>query len=144
MPQGPLIIRSDGSQHVGDTADPSDWRLTLAPCDLTFIRVSHQARLQFDQVEVVIESRFTLDRGGIAFELDPNDRMGLGPFLAVYPASLTAASIDGDGTLRLSFDTGDQITVPPDPRYEPWQISGPGTALVVCQPGEVGTLAIWR
>ncbi len=60
MPQGPLIIRSDGSKLEGTTADPADWTLTLAPCDLTFIRINHQARLQFEEVEVVIESTSTL------------------------------------------------------------------------------------
>jgi hypothetical protein len=143
MPQGPFVTRSDGSQSPGTTADPADWTLQLPPCDLTFIRVDHQARLQFDEVEVVIETEFRLCRGGRQFDLDPGDRAGLGPFLALYPAALTLASVDGDGTLRLAFDTGDSIAVPPHPAYEPWQIRGPGTALVVCSPGSPGTLSVW-
>lgn len=143
MPHGPLIIRADGSLGPGSTADPSDWRLTLAPCDLSFIRVDHQARLQFDEVEVMISTRFQVKRRNSVYDLDPGDRGGLGPLLAIYPAALASASIDGDGTLRLAFDNGDTLTVPPDRDFEPWQISGPATALIVCMPGEKGTLAIW-
>jgi hypothetical protein len=127
----------------GTTADPADWTLTLAPCDLTFIRINHQARLQFEEVEVVIESKFQLHRGDRRIDLDPGDRAGLGPLLTLYPATLTVASIDGDGTLRLCFDNGDSIAVPPDVAYEPWQIGGPGSALVVCSPGVPGMLAVW-
>jgi hypothetical protein len=43
MPDGPVIIRSDGSQSSGRIVDPADWTLGLAPCALTFIRVDHQA-----------------------------------------------------------------------------------------------------
>jgi CO/xanthine dehydrogenase Mo-binding subunit len=37
----------------------------------------------------------------------------------------------------------DRSTVPPHLVYEAWQISGPSTALVVCTPGNSGTLAVW-
>ncbi len=38
-----------------------DIRLRLAPCNLSFIRVDHQTRLQFEHTEVVIESPFVLE-----------------------------------------------------------------------------------
>jgi hypothetical protein len=138
-----IIRRSDGSVTAGTTTEPSDWELTIAPRELSFIRIDHQARLQFDDTEIVIEGEFSLEIDGVVRDLDPEEREKLGPFLGLYPDTLTAAAIDPDGTLRLSFGRGPKVTVPPDPRYEPWQINGPGTALIVCMPGELGKLAIW-
>jgi hypothetical protein len=73
--------------------------------------------------------------------LDPSERSGLGPLLAIYPDTLGEVSVDGLGTLRLRFGGGASITVPANPRWEALQIVGPGTALVVCSPG--GPLAVW-
>lgn len=110
--------------------------------ELTYIRVSHQTRLQFGQTEVVIESPFELRVAGVRHALDPGERAGLGPLLAVYPDVLGTAAVDSDGTLRLLFASGSSLVVPPDDHYEAWQIEGPGTRLVLCTPG--GTeLAVW-
>ena len=59
------------------------------------------------------------------------------------------ASTGSDGTLHLTFGSGATITVPPDPHYEAWEISGPGTALITCLPstaclsGTGGKLAVF-
>lgn len=127
----------------GRTVRASEWALTLAPSALTFVRIDHQARLQFEEVEVIIENAFSLEIGGNRYDLDPGDRAGLGPLLSLYPSTLESANLDPDGTLHLSFDNAASIAVPPHPIYEPWQISGPSTALVVCTPGDSGTLAVW-
>lgn len=100
-------------------------------------------RLQVEDVEIVIEGRFELRRDEAAFQLDPAERDRLGPILALYPARLIGATIDPDGTLRLVFDNGGVVVVPPDNDHEPWQIRGAGTALVVCTPGIPGELAVW-
>jgi hypothetical protein len=143
VPTGPLVVRSDGSADPGRSSAPGDWTLRITPRDLSWIRVDHQTRLQVEDVEIVIAGRFELHRDGTHFELDAAERDGLGPVLALYPTTLTAASIDPDGTLRLAFDNGGVIAVPPDADYEPWQIAGPATALVVCTPGIPGVLAVW-
>ena len=143
MPTRPLIVPSSGSAVDGKSSAPSDWTLTIAPREMSFVRVDHQTRLQLEDVEIVIEGRFLLHRDGSEFELDPADRQALGPVLALYPTTLTAASIGTDGTLHLGFDNGAAIAVPPDLKYEPWRIIGRGTAQVVCMPGTPGALAIW-
>ncbi|MDQ1490676.1 MAG: hypothetical protein QOJ23_3190 [Actinomycetota bacterium] len=102
-----------------------------------FIRIDHQARLQLDDVEVVIEGAFVIEADGLVEHLHPAERNKLGPLLALYPGRLDSASIDDDGTLRLRFDRGAEVTVPPDSDYEPWQIVGPGSSMVVCMPGEL-------
>jgi hypothetical protein len=131
---GPLIVRSDGSAEQGRSRAPGDWTLTIAPRDLSWIRIDHQTRLQVEDVEIVIGGRFELRRGETAFQLDPAERDRLGPILALYPTRLVGATIDPDGTLSLVFDNGGVILVPPDNDYEPWHIAGLGTALVVCTP----------
>jgi Family of unknown function (DUF6188) len=112
--------------------------------ELTFLRVDHQARLQFAEIEVVIESPFVLRTGEHEYHLDPGERRGLGPLLGVYPNTLTSASVDDRATLRLKFTDETMISVPADPQYEAWQVNGPGTFLVVCVPGASGELAIWE
>ena len=124
------VIRADGS-------------LDLTLGDVSFIRIDHQARLQVGEVEIVIESPFTLRAEGTEYALDPGERGGLGPFLALWPDELTTASAGSDGTLNLTFGKGAVLTVPPDPHYEAWQIAGPGTTLIVCMPGAEGQLAVW-
>jgi hypothetical protein len=139
----PYIIHSNGSRSYGTTMRASEWTLSLAPCDLSFVRVNHQTRLQFEGTEVVIGGGFVLNENGLEHHLDPGERGALGPVLRVYPDTLTEASIEDDGTLRLAFERGAVIVVPPDRHYEPWQISGPGSALIVCNPGTEGKLSIW-
>jgi hypothetical protein len=110
---------------------------------MTYLRINHQVRLQFDDREVVIESRFRLTRGGSTVVLDPEKRGELGPLLAIYPATLQTSSVSADESLRLEFADGTTIEVPPDERYEAWQVCGPGSRLVVCGPAGGGGLAVW-
>lgn len=84
-----------------------------------------------------------LETNGTELCLEPGNRQRLGSLLALYPCTLNSAAIEADGTLRLGFDNNATLTVPPDAHYEVWQINGPGTALIVCMPGDRGTLAIW-
>jgi hypothetical protein len=116
----------------------------LDGAELTFIRIDYQARLQFGDTEIVIETPFTLTAANEERTLDPNDREGLGPFLALYPGSLASAAVDANLALHLSFAGGTAITVPQHSKYESWHVVGPGTRLIVCPPAGNRTLAIWR
>jgi hypothetical protein len=143
--QPPFIRRSDSSQRQGAMrAAGSGFDLGIGPCDLTFLRLDHQVRLQFGGTEVVIGCPFVLQRGEAEQHLDPHDRDGLGPWLAVYPNTLTSASVDPGATLLLAFADGTTITVRADPRYEAWQVNCPGDFLMVCAPGTSGELAVWK
>ena len=137
----PVIIESDGTRRQGKVVWPGqDWNLGLGDREMSFIRIDHQTWLQFGEIAIVIGCPFTLKVGDISLLL--NEREDLGPLLAQYPDTLTAATADEDGTLRLTFGRGWTIDVSPDPRYEAWQITGPGKNLVVCPP-DGGTLSIW-
>ena len=135
-------MRSDGSRSEGKVIR-ADGSLDLPLGDVSFIRIDHQARLRVGQAEIVIESPFKLRAEGTEYALDPGERGGLGPFVALWPDRLTTASVGSDGTLFLTFGKGATLTVPPDPHYEAWQVAGPGTALIVCMPGTKGQLAVW-
>jgi len=90
----------------------------VAEPDLSWIRVDHQTSLQFGDAELVIECPFALRTGDTVIQLDPNDREGLGPLLALYPDSLVHLMMAPDGTLEAAFSSGAALTVPPDPRFE--------------------------
>jgi len=144
MPPEPIIVRSDGSTVTGMSSRAADCTLRISPRELTFIRINHQARLQLEDIEVVIEGRFVVETSGTAHQLDAAERAGLGPLLALYPCRLASAAVNNNATLRLGFDNGAVLVVPPDSDYEAWQIIGPGTTMVICVPGNSGELAIWR
>lgn len=145
VPQPPFIYDSTGGARRGAVNRAGDNRILRVPkTDLSFIRVDHQTRLQFEGTEVVIGSPFIFESAGTRRELDPEDRAALGPVLALYPDSLRAASADDRGTLSLRFESGASITVRQDPRYEAWQVNGPGNYLVVCTPGTSGERAFWN
>jgi hypothetical protein len=141
QPHAPYIIHADGSVSQGESIDAGQFVWEHPLSDLTFFRIDHQARIQVEDVEFVIGLPFSLKSDGVEYALDPAERSGLGPLLALYPDTVEQASVDGLGTLGLRFGSGASITVPANPRWEAWQIVGPGTALVVCSPG--GRLAVW-
>ncbi len=84
--------------------------------------------------EVVIECPFTLTTDGSTHVLDPEERAALGPLLDIHPDALTASSVDDDGTLRLQFESGATVEVPPDPGLEAWQLNRAGTTGIVVYP----------
>jgi hypothetical protein len=141
--RGPEIVRSDGTRLPGHRVKAgTEWALKLDPSDLTWIVIDHSIRLRFGDAVVTIENDFVLRRGFAEHVLDPGEREELGPLLALYPDSLTAGSVDVDGTLHLTFLSGATIEVAACDQYEAWQVQGPGDYVVVCSPG-TGELDVW-
>lgn len=139
----PTITCSDGRKVTGEVVRLAQNRvLPIEQTDLTYIRIDHQARLRFGSVEIVIECPFVLTVDDAAHRLDPNTRIDLGPLLALYPASLSAAYVSEGAALHLDLDSGATIVVPPDAQYEAWQVHGDGW-LLVCVPGTSGDIAEW-
>jgi hypothetical protein len=118
------------------------WRFDFEEPALTLIGVNHQTRLHFGSTEVVIETPFHLDVGERTYPLDPSHRSGLGPLLTIYPDTLTDAVATTKGVLRLSFQSGSTLIVPPNPQGDAWSVVGRAGTLVVCTPG--GEVAVWR
>lgn len=129
------IVQNGEPDRIGrDAVDPQS--LTLPSGDIAYLRIDHQARIQLDDGEIVIEGRFRVaNADGRSWDLDPQDRVELGPFLSVYPGAVSQMSVDRDLRLVIVLAAGAVLTVPPDPAYEAWQIHGPGHRLVVSTPG---------
>jgi len=143
MPEPPYILDSKGNVREGATNRPGDERALRSPkADLSFVRIDHQARLQFEDTEVVIEAPFVFQVGEVTYSPDPDTRAELGPVPALYPGTLDA-TVDEYATLTLRFASAASITVAQDSRYEAWQVNGPGNYLVVCTPRTDGRLAVW-
>jgi hypothetical protein len=80
VPEPPVIRESDGTTRQGKTVVAGkDWHREVANEELTWVRIDHQTRLQFGDVEVVIESPFVVTLDSIDYPLDPEDRGGLEP-----------------------------------------------------------------
>jgi hypothetical protein len=140
----PYIRTADGVVREGEKVPPEEMPpLGLDGAELTFIRVDHQTRMQFNATEIVVETPFRLFVDGQEHELDPEDRADLGPLIAIYPATLRAAIVTPGLTLRLTFSSGALMEVPQHAQYEAWQVVGPGSRLIVCPPGAGGRLAVW-
>ena len=144
VPDKPVIIHSDGRASYGDIVRSAQNRvLAIDHKDLDYIQIDFQARLQFGDVEVVIECPFVLTVDNVVYRLDPDERAGLGPLLALYPASLSAAYVSERAGLHLTFDSGATIVVPQHVQYEAWQVHDDKGWLLVCTPGTSGDLAEW-
>jgi Family of unknown function (DUF6188) len=143
-PRLPYIRRSDGSVDQGRYSPPRpDVPHRLGGRDLAFIRIDRQARLQFDQFEVVIETPFiVISAKGEERTADPSITTSLVPLLELYPDALMAATVDSDATLQLRLSSGASLVVPPHPEFEAWQVNGRDGFLVVCTPGGAN-LAVW-
>jgi hypothetical protein len=98
--------------------------------ELTFIRIDFQSRLQFGPTKVVIETQFTLTTQGVTYDLDPNRRTGLGPFLGLYPGTVSELVMLPAGDLRVAFVDDSTLTVVPHPQYEAWSVD-----MFWCPPG---------
>jgi len=116
--------------------------LGLDGVDLRYIQIDFQTRLQFGDSGIVIGTPFSVRTERGHYALDPERPAELGPLLAIYPSTLASGVIEADLTLRLTFQSGTSLEVPPDPSYESWQVTGPASRLIVCPPGG-GNLVVW-
>jgi len=105
-------------------------RFTLTESGISWIRIDYQCRIQFGEAELVIETPFELTAAGRSYQLDPNDRGGLGAFAALYPDTAADILMSPDGELGMTFVSGARLVVPPHPRFEAWSLGG-----FVCIPG---------
>ena len=114
----PVIIHSDGRKFSGEVTRLSQRRvLAIEQADLDYIRIDYQARLQFGEIEIVIECPFVLTVDNVVRRLDPEDRNALGPFLALYP-----------GRCRLpTYPRKPRCTSPSTAARRSWYLSTPST-----------------
>jgi hypothetical protein len=70
-----------------------------------------------------------------AARIDPGTGSRLAPVLDLFTRTVTAVELEGRGTLRMRFDDGAEMIVPPDPQFESWQLSGHNVGGVLVGPG---------
>jgi hypothetical protein len=140
----PVIIYPDGRKVHGEVTRSVENRpLPIADPDLTYIRIDHQSRLRFGEVEIVIKCPFVLTVDDAVYHLDPEERIDLGPLLALYPDSLAAAYVSKGAALHLDFDSGATVVVPQHAQYEAWEAYDDHGWLLLCTPGTDGDIAEW-
>ena len=69
-----------------------------------------------------------------SLRFDPNDKATHGAMTHVLHLVVTDASVDGDDTLRVTFDDGTSLVVAPDVQYESWNLTGEGVPHIVMGP----------
>jgi hypothetical protein len=140
-----LSFSSPGRLGAVERADR--WSLPWQDMRVTQLRLDAQLTLVLDEsTEIVVGCPATIVRGttpesgAISVRLAPH-RQEVAAALDLFGARVMAAMAFKDGRLRLLFQGGDQLHVPPDSFYEAWSLSGPGSLRAVCLPR--GGLAIW-
>ncbi|MGP4094288.1 DUF6188 family protein [Nonomuraea sp. KM90] len=115
----------------GDLVELEDrWLLPYRGMQVIQIRVSYQLTLLLDsgaQVDVETEAELSTLRAPdrVKARLLPA-RQDVAPALILFGATVLSSVAFKSGSLRLGFDTGMQLKVKPDARYEVWSAHGPG------------------
>jgi hypothetical protein len=108
------------------------------------VLTEYTVRMQLSDVFfIVIESPLTLQVHGESVAISPEDdsEEALEPIHRLVGRSVSNATAESSGALRVTFDDGSMLIVQPDAAYEAWSVAGPNGALVVCTAG--GKLAVW-
>jgi hypothetical protein len=83
---------------------------------------------------LIMESPFTVTRGGDAQQVDPNEKLGLPATLDLLHRQVTAVEVATDQSLSLSLSDDVRVHVPRDPHYEAWQVTGHGVQAWIAGP----------
>ncbi len=131
-----LIEKSDSWEIMA-----KDWTITQCKVDYAFTIESWSSNDSF--LSIRIEGRFNLKTASDEYDLYAED----GPTticraLNVLHQKIETLAAYKTGMLRIIVSNGIQISVPSDPNYEAWTLSGSRGLLIVCEPG--GTLAVWK
>jgi hypothetical protein len=122
------------------------WVIPLAGKPVCRFQVDFQLTLEFFEPEdeetiVWISGRFKLELEGQEYELSAEEREKIGPAFALFRQTVNSALAHKDGILEITFAGGGRLTVPANPNYEAWGVTGVRWLRVVCMPG--GDLAVW-
>lgn len=109
---------------------------------LDFARPERAVRGQ-EWASVTIEGPFEYVADGTTLLLEgalhPEE---LGPVLTLFLRTVEAASVAGDGTLRLQFDGQASLRISSLPEYEAWELTEGDGRRLICMPG--GEIAIFE
>lgn len=119
------------------------WDLPVAGQLVTQLRFDYAFSILLeDGVLIRIGGSFVLITPSGQHALDPeSDPEEMAPVLALARSTVVQGSAFEDGSLELSFSTGELLLVPVSEQYEAWEAAGSKGMLVVSSPG--GGLAIF-
>jgi hypothetical protein len=129
--------------QVGAIERTDRWSLPYQDLRVTQLRLDSLLTFVLDDTaELTVSCPAVLIRGPTAgnARIAPH-RQEVAGALELFGARVLAAVAFKDGRLRVLFDGGNQLHVPPDSWYEAWSAVGPGSLRAVCLPR--GGLAIW-
>jgi len=129
--------------------DPEEWRLPIDGFEVTDVWFSGQLYViaygvgdvrrgvAAPRTQIALGGPFRLRTAdGRKHDLDAGESWGtLVPVLSLRHARVTAATGNRTGSLVVTFDDGSELSVEPDPRYENWELNGPGALHLVSPPG---------
>ena len=105
--------------------------------------VTFLLRVDHGTYELRINGPFLLRVGSSEVRLVPeDDAQLLAPVLPLSRLEVLTAAALKDGSFDMEFSNGSAMSVMPDQRLEPWELSGPNGMLIVSTPG--GELSVWE
>jgi hypothetical protein len=143
-----LVVVGSGSGNSARERD-ADWSLPLRGYAVTQCQVDYAFSLLLTGAEreatVRIERSFTVSRPDREVTwLEPGrDWERLGPALGLFGLTTTGGTAYRDGGLKLQFQDGTRLEVPPDAAgFEAWELVVSTGLRIMSLPN--GGLAVWR
>jgi hypothetical protein len=124
----------DGPVHDLSALVGAEVRRVAFDYQVTLLLVEGPANAERVSGNLQIEAPIRVEHGGQVAECDPNDKRTHGAMTHLLHLVITDATVDGDDTLRLSFDDGTSVTVARDIHYESWNLTGEGVPPILMGP----------
>jgi Family of unknown function (DUF6188) len=121
----------------GRSPGPDLSRLDGAVITQVFLH-EHAAGLVFETGQGVyewyVEEPVLFRSGDSTSWLNPKVPTSMAPMLSLMNRKVEETSLDDDGTLRVTVQSGIELVCRPHPTREVWQLTGPRGFLLVCMP----------
>jgi lactoylglutathione lyase len=125
------------------TDEGDAWDLGGEGASVGAVQVGESTTLLFDGLAVCIAAPFTVAPAGDSpLDVDSTQRETLPPTFHLRGLALTHSEARKSGELLLTFGDGTTLEAHPVEGIEAWEARS-DDYLVVCQPKEVGGLAVW-
>jgi hypothetical protein len=118
-------------------------QLPIANLTVTLVTFDFAISISLGATSIRMETAITIGgREVTPLVVDPeNAADGAARFARLQGLTVTDASVDSRGELRVSFGDGTWLKVPPNDQFEAWTFAGEQGDKAVCLPG--GGLATW-
>jgi hypothetical protein len=90
-----------------------------------------------ETLRLYLETAFTLSEEGgrTAYGGDDTQPADYAPLLSLMGRAISRVRISRNGDLSVQFKDAAAIHVPPDSRFEAWELDGLGRLMMICVPG---------